>query len=115
MKTILVSNAYINLLKQVKEEIIEGLFRAQIAYERERVITYWNVGRAISSHLLIHKNRADYGEKLFNRLSKDLGLGERLLYQITQFYHTYPNLKPSSNLKWSHYRILTSKKEFIYL
>ena len=35
------------------------------AYGKERVITYWNVGRAISSHILIHKNRADYGKKLF--------------------------------------------------
>jgi len=31
-----------------------------------------------------------------------------LLYQISQFYSTYPNLKPSENLKWSHYRLLAS-------
>lgn len=111
MERAITLQSYKKLLCKIKNEMAEGLFRAQNAYDRERVITYWNMGRAISSHLLMHKDRADYGESLFNRLSQDIGLGERLLYQVTQFYNTYPDFKPSSNLKWSHYRILTSIKD----
>ncbi len=103
--------SYSKLLKQLKKEIAEGLVRAQGAYDKEKVITYWKIGESISSHLLKNKHRADYGKKLYKRLSEDLSVGERLLYQMSQFYNTYPNLKPSQNLKWSHYRLLTSVKD----
>lgn len=111
MEKVIAADLYSKLLNQIKKEMAEGLFRAQTAYERERVLTYWNVGGAISNHLLMHKNRANYGKKLFNKLSKDLGLGERLLYQVTQFYNKYPDLDPSTNIKWSHYRLLASVKD----
>jgi len=104
-------NSYSNLLKQIKQEITEGLARAQKAYEREKVISYWRIGQAIDKHLLENKDRADYGKQLYSRLSRDLNIGERLLYQMSQFYYTYPDLKPSQNLKWSHYRLLTSVKD----
>ncbi|MCK9615298.1 MAG: DUF1016 N-terminal domain-containing protein [Candidatus Omnitrophica bacterium] len=104
-------NSYSNLLKQIKHEITDGLVRAQKAYEREKVISYWKIGQAIDKHLLENKDRADYGKQLYSRLSRDLNIGERLLYQMSQFYYAYPDLKPSQNLKWSHYRLLTSVKD----
>jgi len=103
--------SYSNLLKKLKKEIAEGLVRAQRAYDREKVIAYWKIGQSISKHLSKNKDRADYGKKLYKRLSDDLSIGERLLYQISQFYNTYPHFKPSQNLKWSHYRLLTSVKD----
>jgi predicted nuclease of restriction endonuclease-like (RecB) superfamily len=102
---------YSMLVKHIKQEIASGVERAKEAYNREKVITYWRIGRAISKHLLENKTRADYGRQLYARLSQDLDIGERLLYQITQFYNAYPNLKPSQNLNWSHYRVLTSIKD----
>lgn len=112
MATVSISkNSYSNLLKQLKEEIAQGLVRAQKAYDREKIITYWKIGKSISKHLLKNKDRADYGKKLYKRLSEDLSIGERLLYQMSQFYNAYPKLKPSQNLKWSHYRLLTSVKD----
>ncbi|MCK4993996.1 MAG: hypothetical protein KAS13_02955 [Candidatus Omnitrophica bacterium] len=103
--------SYSNLLKHIKKEIAEGLANAQKAYDKEKVIAYWKIGQSISKHLSKNKDRADYGKKLYKRLSGDLGIGERLLYQMSQFYNTYPNLKPTHNLKWSHYRLLTSVKD----
>jgi endonuclease YncB( thermonuclease family) len=102
---------YSILLKRIKQEIAQGLDRAQRAYAREKVITYWKIGQAISKHLLENKERADYGKQLYARLSRDLDIGERLLYQMSQFYNTYPDLTPLQNLKWSHYRLLTSVKD----
>jgi len=103
--------SYSKLLKQLKKEIAEGLVRAQTAYDREKIIAYWKIGESISKHLLKNKYRADYGKSLYKRLSEDLSVGERLLYQISQFYNTYPTFKLSKNLKWSHYRLLTSVKD----
>ena len=101
---------YSSLLNQIRQEITKGLDRAQEAYNREKVITYWKIGRSISKYLLKNEHRADYGKSLYKRLSEDLSIGKRLLYQISQFYNTYPDFKPSQNLKWSHYRRLTSVK-----
>ena len=107
----LAKDSYSSLLKQIRQEIAQGLERAQQAYNREKVGTYWKIGQAIAQHLLAKKSRADYGKQLYSRLSRDLGVSERLLYQISQFYNTYPDLKPSQNLNWSHYRLLTSIKD----
>ncbi len=106
-----VKDKYSILLKHIKHEIAKGLERAKEAYNQQKLITYWRIGEAISKHLLENKTRADYGRQLYARLSQDLSIGERLLYQITQFYNAYPNLKPSQNLNWSHYRVLTSIKD----
>ena len=102
---------YSILLKHIKHEITKGVERAKEAYNQQKLITYWRIGEAISKHLLENKTRADYGRQLYARLSQDLSIGERLLYQMTQFYNAYPNLKPSQNLNWSHYRLLTSIKD----
>lgn len=104
-------DSYSRLLKHIKQEIAEGLNRAQKAYNKEKVISYWKIGQAINEHLLENKDRADYGKQLYVRLSHDLDIGERLLYQMSQFYNAYPALKPSQNLNWSHYRLLTSVKD----
>jgi len=92
-------HSYSNLVSVLKTVIQEGLVRAQNAYEKERVLTYWRIGKAISKHLLDQDNRARYGEGLYGRLSEDLDVGARLLYEITQFYNTYPEFEHTSNLK----------------
>ena len=105
------NDSYSKLLSELKAEIAEGLERARNAYHREKILTYWKMGQSVSKHLLVNKDRADYGKQLYKRLSQDLEIGERLLYQISQFYNAYPDFKPSQNLKWSHYRLLTSVKD----
>ena len=112
MKALTVADAsYSNLLKHIKQEIAEALTRANIAFEREKIIVYWRIGESIALHLKQNPESAGHGEQLYNRLSQDLGLGKRLLYQITQFYNAYPDFKPLENLKWSHYRLLTTIKD----
>jgi len=102
---------YSILLKHIKQEIAKGLSRAQEAYNRQKLITYWKIGRAISQHLSQYKESINYGKRLYSRLSQDLGVSERMLYLITSFYNAYPHFKPSQNLNWSHYRVLTSIKD----
>lgn len=106
-----VKEPYSTLLKQIKQEIAQGLGRAQEAYNRQKLATYWKIGKAISGHLSQYKENINYGKHLYSRLSQDLGVSERMLYLITGFYNTYPHFKPSQNLNWSHYRVLTSIKD----
>jgi len=110
-KGVIPEESYSKLLKIIKDEIAEGLLRAQRAYSQEKIICYWRVGKAINNHLLENNNRASYGKQLYSRLSLDLGIGERLLYQMNQFYSVYPDLEPLQDLNWSHYRLLTSIKD----
>ena len=112
MKSLTVTEAsYPNLLKHIKQEIAEALTRAHLAFEHEKIIAYWRIGESIALHLSQVHGGAGYGTQLYKNLSKDLGLGERLLYQVTQFYYAYPDFTPLQHLKWSHYRLLTTVKD----
>ena len=110
-QTIKPVQSYALLLKEVRIEIAQGLSRAQAAYDEEKIMAYWKIGESITLHLLNSNNRADYGKQLFSKLSEDLNIGQRLLYQMSQFYNAYPHFKHTKNLKWSHYRLLTSVKD----
>jgi endonuclease YncB( thermonuclease family) len=103
--------SYTNLLKQIKQEIFQGLINARLAYEHEKIIAYWKIGESIAKHLSSNVTETDYGKQLYKNLSGDLGIGERLLYQMSQFYSAYPNFEPVRNITWSHYRILTTIKD----
>ena len=92
MKALTTTNAaYSNLLKHIKQEIAEALTRAHLAFEHEKIIAYWRIGESIALHLSQVHGGAGYGTQLYKNLSRDLGLGERLLYQVTQFYYAYPD------------------------
>jgi len=111
MKAVVVDPAYSRLLKHIKQEIAEALTRAHLAFEHEKIIAYWRIGESIALHLKQNPDGAGYGAQLYKNLSHDLGLGERLLYQVTQFYYAYPDFTPLQHLKWSHYRLLTTIKD----
>ena len=60
--------------------------------------TYWEIGRRIVEYEQRGKNRADYGDRLIERLSEDLkrrfgrGFNKRNLDNMRQVYLFWPNL-----------------------
>lgn len=106
---------YVQLLEDIKSILQKGLYRAYKAVDNIRVQTYWQVGERIVREELKHKNRADYGQKIIKKLARDLIISERNLYNIIEFYRTYPILQTvSAELSWSHYIELlgiTSREE----
>ena len=88
----------------------EGKERAQEAVERVRVETYSRAGRLIHQHILTRKDRADYGDQVMVRLSGDIGISTRRLYQMLQLYRTFGIVNGRSQLGWSHYRVLMGLK-----
>ncbi len=98
--------AYVELKRRVREALVRGRERAQDAVEREKVRTSWEIGRLIHEHILLHKERADYGKQVIKRLSVDLAISNTELYYMVEFARTYPNFRTSGNLSWAHYQAL---------
>ncbi|MBM3834237.1 MAG: DUF1016 domain-containing protein [Verrucomicrobia bacterium] len=73
--------------------------------------TYHETGRLIHEHLLLHKERADYGAKVVKRLAADPGIDKRTLYECAQFYRFYPIVRTCAQLGWGHYRLLCQVAE----
>lgn len=97
---------YEELRRHIEELFIEGKKRAQEALEREKVRTYWQIGKSIDRHVLESGKRADYGKQVIHRLSRDLKTNETLLYYALQFSRSYEELPERENLSWSHYKAL---------
>ena len=74
-----------SLIKIIREEILDGQQKAKTAFENERTLTYWRIGKHIHEHLLYHEDRADYGDYLLMRLAEELNVGLRTLYRTVQF------------------------------
>ena len=72
--------------------------------------TYWQIGKYIVEYEQQGKARAEYGDKLIERLSKDLtlhygkGFGKSNLLYIRKFYSVFSKGGTVSHqLSWSHY------------
>jgi len=91
----LLENARKNVAKTVNTILIE---------------TYWKIGKQIIEYEQKGKERANYGEELLKRLSKDLtdkygrGFSRSNLQYMRLFYLKYPKCQTvSGKLSWSHY------------
>ncbi len=97
-----VAASYSSLLVQIKNTIESG----RKTIELTKALTYWKIGKYISSHLLKSNGQSEYGEKLFHRLSHDLNVDVRTLQQSVKFSRELPIPSARSRLDWSHYRSL---------
>lgn len=91
----------------LRERVRETFSLGQRKIEAVKVRAYWQVGRFIHRHLLLHKARAGYGDRVIQRLAQDLSVHSRLLHQILKFYRRFPKIVHGrAQLTWSHYREL---------
>lgn len=97
-------SSYNNLLQELQGILETGMNQAYKAVDNIKVQTYWQLGERIVREELKQEERAEYGASLLKKLSKDLQLRERNLYEIVTFYKAYPILRTvSAKLSWSHY------------
>ncbi len=101
------STDFSHLVAAIRKEIAAG--RREV--EHRQALTYWRVGKFIKGHILYHKDRAGYGEKIFVRLAKKLEIDQSTLYQSVKFFETYPILDARPKLHWSDYRKLITVKD----
>jgi predicted nuclease of restriction endonuclease-like (RecB) superfamily len=103
-------NTYQGLVNQISETFVQGQRHAVISVSSHLVDTYWRVGRYIVEFEQNGQDRAVYGAKLLETLSKDLALRHGKGFSLSnvkrmrQFYAVYPiSAKASHQLSWSHY------------
>ncbi|MFA5168701.1 MAG: DUF1016 N-terminal domain-containing protein [Candidatus Omnitrophota bacterium] len=97
---------YEELRHAISQTRAASRIRVEKAVEQERVREAWEIGRLIDAHVFQHKERADYGEKVLERLATDLGMSRTELSYMLQFARTYPIYRTSDELTWGHYESL---------
>lgn len=97
-----VPRTYAALRQQVEVTLVLGQQRVEAA----KVRTYWETGRLIHEHLLLHQARAEYGTQVMRRLAGDLQVSETVLYRCLRFAERFPILADRPKLAWAHYRVL---------
>ncbi len=94
------------LVYDIRGDLERGIDSARRAAHQARVITYWNIGRRISESFLDQEFRSSYGTSLYRKLETRLNFKERVLQHMVQFYRSYPDQPPQTELTWTHYRYL---------
>ncbi|MBL7198394.1 MAG: thermonuclease family protein [Candidatus Omnitrophica bacterium] len=102
VKKLTKTDGYKTLVSKIRTEL-DGL---EFLIKQQTVLRYWRVGKYISEHLLENKERASYGDRLYERLSRDVGRNINTLERVVRFYRLYPISAPGQKLSWSHYRSL---------
>ncbi|PKP56245.1 MAG: DUF1016 domain-containing protein, partial [Candidatus Altiarchaeales archaeon HGW-Altiarchaeales-1] len=103
---------YNELLYDVKSLLEKAKYHAYKAVDNIRVQTYWQIGERIVREELQHKERAGYGKKVVEKLAVDLGFARRLMFEVVQFYKTYPIVHAlRAQLSWTHYGALLRIKD----
>ncbi len=108
------------LLQELRSILSKGQSAAYKAVDNIKVQTYWQIGERIVREELNHKERAEYGKYLADKLTVDLGFKKRRLYEIVKFYRVYPIVRSvTAQLSWTHYVCLINldgeKKRAFYL
>jgi hypothetical protein len=101
---------YPKLKAQLVTSLQQGRAKASVVINQVMVRTYWEVGRYIVEYEQKGEDRAIYGDRLLDRLSKDLslefgkGFSRSNLFQIRAFYLRFQKIQTlSGQLSWSHY------------
>lgn len=63
---------YNDLLGRIAEILVEARTKVTRAIDKTQVLAYWEIGREIVEFEQKGKARAEYGEELIKRLSKDM-------------------------------------------
>jgi predicted nuclease of restriction endonuclease-like (RecB) superfamily len=102
-----------NLYQQVREILTAARNRAWQAVNTAMVEAYWDVGRAIVEEEQAGREKADYGKRVIEGLSKRLrdefgkGSDRSNLFHMRAFFLSYPKVDAlRRQLSWTHYRVL---------
>ncbi|MBI4208603.1 MAG: thermonuclease family protein [Deltaproteobacteria bacterium] len=99
---------------ELRRQIQTTLFSAQEQIQRIKVEAYWQAGHHIRQHILEHKERAEYGQEVLQRLAEDTGIHRTALNRLVKFSQAWPQKAISAarhQLGWSHYRALLPLKD----
>jgi hypothetical protein len=98
------------LIENISTSYTTAQAKAAKAVNESLLNAYWEIGKYVVEFEQWGKDRAEYGKKLLDTLSKDLslmhgkGFGLSNLQRMRQLYFVYGiHAKPSHEMSWSHY------------
>ena len=106
----MLENGYTSLLSNIGQTLASARSKAYAAVNQHLLEAYWNIGRYIVEYEQRGHDKAVYGKKLIQQLSRDLtlrfgkGFSKTQLYQMRLFYEHYPIFQSvTGKLTWTHY------------
>ncbi len=106
-KPLTTPDGYKTLARKVAQEFSE----IEFFVKRKTAEGYWNIGKYIHEHILMHEQRAEHGTALYERLAKDVNRDRTTLQRSVRFYLAYPNRAARHKLSWDHYRSLITVQD----
>ena len=104
-----VQSTYQALLDQIRQTYSNGQASAIRAARRQMVLTYWAIGKHIVEFEQGGNEKAEYGSKILERLSRDLsdqlgkGFSRTNLISMRLCFIRYPDVTLlSDQLTWGH-------------
>jgi len=108
---------YIELLNEIKQNVVNSRIKAVRAVNSELISLYWNIGKLI----LERQKENGWGKSIVEKLSKDLqkeyplqtGFSSRNLWDMRRFYDKYQN-EPKlrqvvAEIPWGHHLLILNK------
>ncbi len=110
MKKAIENKNYSNLVESIGQLLSTARKQVSRVVNEILLSTYWEIGKRIVEYEQSGKDRAEYGEKLLLKLSKDLsyrygkGFSRTNIQYMRLLYIKYPKCQTlSGKLSWSHY------------
>jgi hypothetical protein len=100
------NTVYRQLLTDIRGEMERGIRRVEEFVERQKVLSYWSIGRKINVYLTTHEMAHGTIGRFYHDLSHDLQIHDRTLQQCEQFFRYFLKSKLDPQIRWSHYRCL---------
>lgn len=95
--------SYQALIDLLRDELRRGLARAERAVQKQRVITYWHMGRHVDKFLI-----ETPGPQVVHlrAIAGQMDYSLDVVRKILKFYRSFPILPKNPPLSWSQYRAL---------
>jgi endonuclease YncB( thermonuclease family) len=91
---------------QLRDAVTAVIVTGRLAIDRAWVDTCHETGRLINEHVLLFRERADYGTRVYEKLAEDTKVSVRTLRECAQFQRYFPIRRNCAELGWSQCRLL---------
>ncbi|MDP8266775.1 MAG: DUF1016 N-terminal domain-containing protein [Candidatus Aceula meridiana] len=102
MRKNLSNSFYQEVLKKIKNEIVQGRRAIEESYRRQVLQTHWNIGKILEKPFKIEFRNSSQRASMVAKLAEDLNRPTSFFYDLSKFYRFYPFV-PVTPLSWTHY------------
>ena len=98
-------------ISKLAANINKELKKMELDIKGRVTIGYWRIGRWVSLDILKNKDRAGYGDHVYEQLVPLVNLSEITLNRTVRLYRLYPIPSTLTELSWSHFLSLMAVKD----